>query len=211
MNKTRIAVLISGGLSGIGGMCFAYSLLSQYSPSIYLGYGYLAIAAMIFGNWNILSTFFVCIFFGLARAGGQQLCLAMGLASVYTDLFNMIPYILTLLLLMFFSQVFHPKMPCFPLFFLCFLRQRILCALLNCFFPREAFSYARWRDLSWRADGFDDYFRLPFRYLLSSWALPQKLSVISMMNSYNRRLRSTFHNCRYKPWKMNFRRRDWLR
>ncbi len=107
--KTRfISVLISGGLSGIGGMCFAYSVLSQYSPSIYLGYGYLAIAAMIFGNWNIIPTFIVCIFFGLARAGGQQLCLAMGLASVYTDLFNMIPYILTLLLLMFFSKRNHP-------------------------------------------------------------------------------------------------------
>ena len=109
VEKTRfISVMISGGLSGIGGMCFAYSVLSQYSPSIYLGYGYLAIAAMIFGNWNIIPTFIVCIFFGLARAGGQQLCLAMGLASVYTDLFNMIPYILTLLLLMFFSKRNHP-------------------------------------------------------------------------------------------------------
>ena len=60
--RTRfIAVMISGGLSGIGGMCFAYSLLSQFSPSIYLGYGYLAIAAMIFGNWNIVPTFLKCL------------------------------------------------------------------------------------------------------------------------------------------------------
>ena len=107
--KTRfIAVLISGGLSGIGGMCFAYSILSMFSPSIYLGYGYLAIAAMIFGNWNIIPTFLVCIFFGLARAGGNQLCLFAGLSSLYTDLFNMIPYILTLILLMFFSKRNHP-------------------------------------------------------------------------------------------------------
>ena len=107
--KTRfIAVLISGGLSGIGGMCFAYSILSMFSPSIYLGYGYLAIAAMIFGNWNIIPTFFVCIFFGLARASGNQLCLAAGLSSLYTDLFMMIPYILTLILLMFFSKRNHP-------------------------------------------------------------------------------------------------------
>ena len=107
--KTRfISVMISGGLSGIGGICFAYSLLSQFSPSIYLGYGYLAIAAMIFGNWNIVSTFFVCLFFGLARAGGSQLCLRMELSSLYTDLFMMIPYILTLLLLLFFSKRNHP-------------------------------------------------------------------------------------------------------
>ena len=107
--RTRfIAVLISGGLSGIGGMCFAYSILSMYSPSIYLGYGYLAIAAMIFGNWNITSTFLVCLFFGLARAGGNQLILVMGLPSIYSDLFMMIPYILTLLLLLFFSKRNHP-------------------------------------------------------------------------------------------------------
>lgn len=107
--RTRfIAVLISGGLSGIGGMCFAYSILSMFSPSIYLGYGYLAIAAMIFGNWNIIPTFLVCIFFGLARAGGNQLCLFAGLSSLYTDLFMMIPYILTLILLMFFSKRNHP-------------------------------------------------------------------------------------------------------
>lgn len=107
--RTRfIAVMISGGLSGIGGMCFAYSLLSQFSPSIYLGYGYLAIAAMIFGNWNIVPTFFVCLSFGIARAGGYQLCLFMGLSSQYTNLFMTIPYILTLLLLLFFSKRNHP-------------------------------------------------------------------------------------------------------
>ncbi len=107
--KTRfISVMISGGLSGFGGMCFAYSILSMFSPSIYLGYGYLAIAAMIFGNWNIIPTFFVCLFFGLAKAGGNQLCIRMGLASIYTDLFMMIPYILTLILLVFFSKRNHP-------------------------------------------------------------------------------------------------------
>ena len=63
---------------------------------------------MIFGNWDITSTFFVCVFFGLARAGGNQLCLKAGLSSLYTDLFMMIPYILTLILLMFFSKRNHP-------------------------------------------------------------------------------------------------------
>lgn len=107
--RTRfIAVMISGGLAGIGGMCFAYSLLSQFSPSIYLGYGYLAIAALIFGNWSILPTFFVCVFFGLARAGGYQLCLFMGLSSQYTNLFMTFPYVLTLLLLLFFSKRNRP-------------------------------------------------------------------------------------------------------
>ena len=107
--KTRwIAVIISGALSGIGGMCFAYSILGNYSPSIYMGYGYLAIAAMIFGNWNIGTTAIVCLVFGLAKAGGQQLCIAMKLSSNYTDIFNMLPYVLTMLLLIFFSKRNHP-------------------------------------------------------------------------------------------------------
>ena len=109
VKKTRwIAVMISGALSGIGGMCFAYSLLANFSPSIYQGYGYLAIAAMIFGNWNIGSTALVCLIFGFAKSGGYQLCIAMGLPSNYSDLFLMLPYVLTMLLLIFFSKKNHP-------------------------------------------------------------------------------------------------------
>jgi len=103
-----IAVIISGALSGIGGICFAYSMLGNFSPSIYQGFGYLAIAAMIFGNWNIGPTTLVCLIFGLAKSGGLQLCIAVGLPSAYTDLFMMLPYVLTLLLLVFFSRKNHP-------------------------------------------------------------------------------------------------------
>ena len=55
--RTRfLAVLLSGALSGVGGICFAYSISANFSPSIYMGYGYLAIAALIFGNWQIMPT-----------------------------------------------------------------------------------------------------------------------------------------------------------
>jgi len=102
------AVMISGALAGIGGICFAYSLIGNFSPSIYQGYGYLAIAAMIFGNWNIGTTTLACLMFGLAKSGGLQLCIAVQLPSKYTDLFLMLPYVLTLLLLIFFSKKNHP-------------------------------------------------------------------------------------------------------
>ena len=107
--KTRwIAVIISGALSGIGGICFAYSILANFSPAIYMGYGYLAIAAMIFGNWNIGTTTLVCLIFGFAKSGGYQLCLALKLPGTYSDLFLMLPYVLTMLLLIFFSKRNHP-------------------------------------------------------------------------------------------------------
>jgi simple sugar transport system permease protein len=107
--KTRMtAVMICGALSGLGGIFLAYSISAQFSPSIYMGYGYLSIAALIFGNWKILPTFAVCLFFGLAKSSGYQLTLFLGMPSNYSDLLMVLPYVLTLLLLIFFSKHNHP-------------------------------------------------------------------------------------------------------
>ena len=65
------AVLISGLLSGLAGMCFAYSISANFSSNIYMGYGFLAIAALIFGNWRILPTLAACLLFGFAKSGGM--------------------------------------------------------------------------------------------------------------------------------------------
>jgi simple sugar transport system permease protein len=110
-NVARIrvaAIMICGALSGLGGIFLAYSIFASYSPNIYMGYGYLSIAAMIFGNWKILPTFGVCLFFGFAKSLGYQVCLLLGLPSNYTDLLLILPYALTLLLLVFFSKHNHP-------------------------------------------------------------------------------------------------------
>lgn len=98
------AVLISGLLSGLAGMCFAYSISANFSSNIYMGYGFLAIAALIFGNWRILPTLVACLIFGFAKSGGTFIAQAMALPSSYTDLFMILPYVLTLLLLVFFSK-----------------------------------------------------------------------------------------------------------
>jgi simple sugar transport system permease protein len=110
VNSVRFrAVLISGALSGLGGMCFAYSISTQFSPSIYVGYGYLAIAAMIFGNWKITTTFLVCLLFGFARSGAYKLCQVLKLSSNYSDLLLVMPYVLTLLLTVFYRRNRAPK------------------------------------------------------------------------------------------------------
>jgi simple sugar transport system permease protein len=109
VGRIRIsAILICGALSGLGGIFLAYSISANYSPSIYMGYGYLSIAALIFGNWKILPTFAVCLFFGFAKSAGYQLCLMLGMPSNYTDLLLILPYVLTVLLLVFFSKHNHP-------------------------------------------------------------------------------------------------------
>ncbi|WP_320128473.1 ABC transporter permease [uncultured Sphaerochaeta sp.] len=101
------AVMMSGALAGLGGMCFAYSISTNFSSSIYAGFGYLAIAAMIFGNWKILPTLVACLLFGFARSGGYALINMLGLPSSYSDLVLTLPYVLTLVLLIFFSKGNH--------------------------------------------------------------------------------------------------------
>ncbi len=105
VNRVRtIAVMISGGLSAIAGMSYAYSITSNFSPDIFLGYGYLSIAALIFGNWSVLPTLGACLIFGFARSSGQALITQLGMPSSYNDLVRILPYLLTLLLLIFFSK-----------------------------------------------------------------------------------------------------------
>lgn len=107
VNVSRVrfaAVMISGALSGLGGICFAYSISANFSPSIYMGAGYLAIAALIFGNWKIMPTFAACMLFGFARSGGYRISQILALPSSFTDLIMILPYALTLLLLVFFSK-----------------------------------------------------------------------------------------------------------
>ena len=98
------AVLLSGACCGLGGMCFAYSISTNFSGSIYFGAGYLAIAALIFGNWRIISTFGACLLFGFARSGAYELMKVMQLSSSFSYLAMTIPYLLTLILLAFFSK-----------------------------------------------------------------------------------------------------------
>lgn len=105
-----IAVMASGALSGLGGICFAYSISANFSSNIYSGYGYLAIAALIFGNWKILPTLGACLLFGFARSGGYELVKVLEMPSSYQDLVMVLPYVLTLLMLIFFSKKNHsPK------------------------------------------------------------------------------------------------------
>lgn len=103
------AVMISGALSGLGGICFAYSISANFSSAIYVGYGYLAIAALIFGNWKILPTLGACLLFGFARSGGYRLVQLLAMPSSYQDLVMILPYVLTLFLLIFFSK--HNRSP----------------------------------------------------------------------------------------------------
>lgn len=99
-----IGVMVSGALSGLAGISFAYSISAGFSTAIYMGYGYISIAAYIFGNWKILPTLASCLLFGFARSGGNYIVQSLQMNSSYLDLIMTLPYVLTLLLLIFFSK-----------------------------------------------------------------------------------------------------------
>ena len=110
VGRVRLAaVMVSGALSGLGGICFAYSISANFSNAIYVGYGYLAIAALIFGNWKILPTLGACLLFGFARSGGYRIVQLLAMPSSYQDLVMILPYALTLFFLIFFSK--HNRSP----------------------------------------------------------------------------------------------------
>ncbi len=104
--KIRYAgVIISGALAGIGGIVFVIPTSTSFNASV-SGYGFLAIAVLIFGKWRCKNIIFAAFFFGIMKT----------LASTYSgipilqdlpisnEVYKMVPYIATLIVLAFSSK-----------------------------------------------------------------------------------------------------------
>ena len=100
-----ICVLISGFLAGMAGQIFVITTSNQFNCSV-SGYGFLATAVMIFGQWNPIKICFASFFFGLfktisATYSGIPFLFSLGISQ---NVYKMIPYIFTLLTLIFTSR-----------------------------------------------------------------------------------------------------------
>jgi simple sugar transport system permease protein len=98
-----ISVLLSGFLAGIGGASLSIAIVSNFRPTLISGQGFIAIAALIFGKWNPISTLWACLFFGFSQAlviylGGQENL------HISSQLLSTLPYFLTLLVLIAFIK-----------------------------------------------------------------------------------------------------------
>jgi len=94
---TRLrAILASGVLAGLGG---AWLLLSnhEFTDRMSNGRGYIALAAMIFGNWRPGAATLACLLFGFADA--LQLNLQATATSVPREFVQILPYVLTMVTL----------------------------------------------------------------------------------------------------------------
>ena len=89
-------VIIGGLLAGIGGTFLSLGHGSAYIKNMTVGRGYIALAAMIFGKWKPIPTLAACFLFGTAEAMQIRL---QGLDFLPVQFIQMIPYVLTILVL----------------------------------------------------------------------------------------------------------------
>ena len=90
-------VILSGMLACLGGAALSIGITPIYRDGMVSGRGFIALAAVIFGNWTPIGSFGACLLF----AFGQSFeILAQGFGwSLPSEVFTMIPYLLTMLAL----------------------------------------------------------------------------------------------------------------
>ena len=106
--KMRYAgVLISGLLGGLGGIVYITAGVSLWKfENGVAGFGFLALAVMIFGAWHPLKIALAALLFGFLRAlgnvySGLGFMMALNIPSV---VYNMLPYVISLVVLAFTSK-----------------------------------------------------------------------------------------------------------
>ncbi|MDR0495318.1 MAG: ABC transporter permease [Treponema sp.] len=98
-------VMISGALAGLGGLVFIIPTSTQFNAEV-SGYGFLALAVLIFGQWKPARILAAAFFFGLMKAISSSYS-GIGFMSaipVPSYIYKMIPYIATLVVLAFSSR-----------------------------------------------------------------------------------------------------------
>ena len=104
--KMRYAgVMISGALAGLGGLVYVIPTSTNFNATV-SGYGFLALAVLIFGQWKPLRILMAAFFFGLMKTiasaySGIPLLQNLGIPS---DIYKMVPFIATLIALAFTSK-----------------------------------------------------------------------------------------------------------
>lgn len=104
--KIRYAgVVISGVLGGIGGLVFVVPTSTNFNASV-AGYGFLALAVLIFGQWRSQRILMAAFFFGIMKTLASAYSGIPGLKELPlpNEVYKMIPYVATLVVLAFLSK-----------------------------------------------------------------------------------------------------------
>jgi simple sugar transport system permease protein len=106
-----MGVLISGLLGGIGGLVYALPISVSFEGTV-AGYGFLALAVLIFGQWKPVRILFAAIFFGMFKALSFSFFNYPWITQMIDDypnipfpiLFRILPYLATMLVLVLSSK-----------------------------------------------------------------------------------------------------------
>lgn len=106
VHKIRyIGVLTSGFLSGLGGACILVTYAGEYNAGSGInGLGFLAIAALIFGQWKPLGILGSTAFFGLCMTIANIGRILPAFSGIPMAVLGAFPYIATLIALVFSSK-----------------------------------------------------------------------------------------------------------
>jgi simple sugar transport system permease protein len=89
------AVVLSGILAAAGGAYLSIGFGGgTFNDNMTAGRGFIALAALIFGNWRPFGTFYAALLFGFSTALAYRLPVYSGTAAT---LFQALPYVLTLI------------------------------------------------------------------------------------------------------------------
>ena len=87
------SVILSGMLAAAGGAFLSLGFSNSFTPNMTAGRGFIALAALIFGNWRPFGAAAACLLFGFSSALGVSLqTYSLSISTLFTAL----PYVITL-------------------------------------------------------------------------------------------------------------------
>lgn len=98
-----LAVIISGALAGLGGATFLVTVSGEFNGTA-AGLGFLALAALIFGQWKPLGILGATLFFGFASTIANVSQAIPELARIPGIVLKTFPFVVTLIALVLFSK-----------------------------------------------------------------------------------------------------------
>lgn len=100
-----LGVILSGFLAGMGGLIYILPISTEFNCNV-AGYGFLALAVLIFGNWKPWRIAGAAFFFGATKTIAYTYTSIPFLAtlSLPATAYKLIPYLATLILLAFTSK-----------------------------------------------------------------------------------------------------------
>ncbi|WP_219835498.1 ABC transporter permease [Paenibacillus sp. R14(2021)] len=98
-----IGVIISGAFAGLGGAIHLVTISGEFTGSV-SGLGFLALAALIFGQWRPLGILAATLFFGFATTIANVSQVIPALAEIPPYILKVFPYAVTLIALVVFSK-----------------------------------------------------------------------------------------------------------